>query len=349
MGRADLGAGGETMDMVSRVAIASALALSLAACGSEDPIARVSGASMQAQAETVTPANAGTAPKENRAPTLSSVDFRPTEPTPGEPLEAVVRGSDPDGDRLRYRFAWTVGGRRLAEKGPTVALVGARKGDLVEMTVTASDGWVDSEPLEASTQIRNSAPQVRSVRLETDGPASSGRDITARPEAQDPDGDGMSFEYVWRLNGDRLDEDGPVLSAEGLKRGDTVEVFVTASDGEDESDEVRSPALVLANAPPVIVSQPGGADADGVFHYRILAEDPDEDRSLRFSLVQAPEGMTVVSTRGEVVWKPAPEQVGVHVVEVMVEDLQGGHSSQRFHVEVGPGADAEGAAPPASS
>ena len=57
--------------------------------------------------------------------------------------------------------------------------------------------------------------------------------------------------------------------------------------------------------------------------------------------------MTVSSSRGEVVWKPTAMQAGTHLVEIMVEDLQGGHTSQRFEVVVGGRAAEEEGQPPA--
>jgi len=93
---------------------------------------------------------------------------------------------------------------------------------------------------------------------------------------------------------------------------------------------------VLGNALPVIVSQPGGADADGVFRYQVRAEDPDGD-DLRISLVTGPEGMEMTSEDGLIEWRPRSNQGGSHVIDVAAEDAAGARTMQRFTIEVDPG------------
>ena len=58
---------------------------------------------------------------------------------------------------------------------------------------------------------------------------------------------------------------------------------------------------------------------------------------LRYRLVSGPAGMSVDPVRGEVVWRPRPEQLGQHQVQVAVRDSEGGSTVQVFHVTVGNG------------
>ena len=332
------------MSQISRWAVAG---LALAVCGSgcgggEEAPPGPSGPPMQPEVRNTAPQDTSS----NRAPRIQGVRFEPASPTAGQPVRARVDYDDPDGNRMSLRFDWSVNGARQAEGGPKAALAHARKGDLVEVTVVASDGLAESEPFVASTRVRNAAPQIRGIRIEPAGRITAGIEVTASPQARDPDGDPISFEYIWWVNGSTRGV-GPTLSTEWLKRGDRIRVGVVASDGDERSERIESAVIPLANAAPIIVSQPGGADEDGVFRYRAVAEDPDDDLSLRFRLVTGPEGMTVSSSRGEVVWKPTAMQAGTHPVEIVVEDLQGGRSSQRFEVIVGARAAEEEGQPPA--
>ena len=125
------------------------------------------------------------------------------------------------------------------------------------------------------------------------------------------------------------------LDTSKLRRGDMVKVRVVATDGIDESNAIESPPIRVANAPPKITSTPGGLDRDGKFRYTVEAVDPDGDRTLRYRLVKGPDGMTMDSMTGLVQWKPSATQTGKQAVEVAVDDLQGGTTSQRFELTVG--------------
>jgi hypothetical protein len=93
-------------------------------------------------------------------------------------------------------------------------------------------------------------------------------------------------------------------------------------------------------------------ERDGdAFRYQFEAKDPDGDRSLRFSLVEGPQGMTIDPIYGIATWRPTKEQAGVQTIEVAVRDSQGASAALRFQVTVTatetPAPGAEGAAPPA--
>jgi hypothetical protein len=90
----------------------------------------------------------------------------------------------------------------------------------------------------------------------------------------------------------------------------------------------------IANAPPEILSAPGGLDDDGVFRYAIEARDPDGDRKLRYHLNDGPEGMTVGPVSGEILWRPSTAHAGVHAVEVVVEDSEGANAVQKFEITI---------------
>jgi hypothetical protein len=270
----------------------------------------------------------------NRAPVIDSVGFQPARPGAGQPLRAVVEAGDPDGDSLSFEYHWRVNGQDLDQGGEKVALSGTRKGDAVRVAVTASDGREKSAPFEASVRIGNRAPKLASLRAEPVGQVSAGEEITARADASDPDGDPVSFYYTWSVNGAQAGGRGPVFSTRGLGRGDKVRVRVVARDGQDSSGAIEGPEIAVGNGVPIILSEAG-------------PPGPDGSPGLHFSLVTAPEGMTVTPERGEIEWSPRPDQAGRHPVEIRVEDLEGASATQRFELRVGT-AGSE-AAPPAST
>ena len=328
----------------TRQVLPLALATAGVACGGgEDSIQRATGDRMQPR-ESRQAARA-TAATSSSAPSVEAVHLEPPQPGAGEPVRARVVASDPDGDALSFGFVWTLNGRRLSGGGPQVSLSQSHKGDRLGVTVTASDGRAKSAPFEASAQVGNRAPILRGLRIEPGHNITAGGRVTVRPDATDSDGDVLSFRYDWSVNDHAVAGDGPALSTRGLRRGDRIRVAVVATDGEDDSNRIESIEITVANAMPVIVSEPGAPDETGVFRYQVRAEDSDGDRNLRFSLTTAPEGMTLDSLFGELAWTPRDDQHGVFPVEIRVEDLQGGWATQRFEVTVGAG---EPEAPPAS-
>ena len=304
-------------------------ALLLACGGSDDP--KPGGPSMGALDPQLTTTLAG----RNSAPEIVSISFRPGEPAAGEPVRAVVKTSDAEGDGVRLGYRWSLNGEHLSGGGDLIEPGRqARKGDSLSVRVTPSDGMSEGASATHSVRLGNRAPTLSGVTLQPSQGLTAGSEVVAIPSVRDLDGDTIEFAYHWRVNGRSVSESGPTLSTEGLRRGDTVEVEVVASDGEARSGSARHEPVRLVNAEPVVTKGASTSDASGVFRTRILAEDPDGDRTLRFRLVRGPSGMTISSTQGEIEWAPSDQQPGSHSVEVEVDDLHGGVVKVSFEVTV---------------
>lgn len=270
----------------------------------------------------------------NAPPVIESVTLVPERPVAHQQLRAEVAASDEDGDAIELGYAWSIGGRPLDAGGPEITLPDLRKGDSVELTVTVSDGKAEGAPATARVLVGNQPPELVAVSLRPEGDVNRGKPLTAVPAASDPDGDGLSFDYTWTVNGTKSDERGDTLDTTKLKRGDTVRVRVVANDGESDSNAIESPELKVANASPVIRSTPPPFEGDGTYRYPLEVTDPDGDRTLRFRLAHAPDGMTIDAVSGVIQWKPTAQSTGKHTVEVVVDDLQGGSTNQIFELTV---------------
>ncbi len=75
----------------------------------------------------------------------------------------------------------------------------------------------------------------------------------------------------------------------------------------------------ITSIPPVMVNR--------TYQYDVEATDQDDD-VLSFSLANAPDGMTIDTLTGLIVWTASPEQVGTYTATVTVEDGRGGTTSQ---------------------
>jgi len=283
-------------------------------------------------------------------PSVQSLELVPSEPKTGEPVTAVVTAEDPDGDPVTLRFDWSVNGVRRPARGDTLELGSAAKGDRIEVSVVAGDGTSFSEPASVGFRIANAPPRIDALRFQPPGEIRAGRTLTVEPMATDRDGDVLEFEYDWYVNGELAESEGDTFSTNGLSRGDSLQVSVTASDGEAESEEFLSPTLELRNAPPRLGGEPMETDSQAGFVSAVPATDPDGDR-MRFRLRSGPEGMEVGRNTGQIRWYPTAEQAGSHEIEIEVDDLHGGVVLHRFSLDVGvdevPSADAGAAAGPA--
>jgi hypothetical protein len=172
------------------------------------------------------------------------------------------------------------------------------------------------------------------VVIEPFGEVHANHDISAKPRAEDPDGDPLEFRFRWSVNGESVAGNSAVLPASEYGRGDQIRLRVEAWDGEDSSEALRSDPFGVVNSPPRITSIPGAFDPDGTFRYAILAEDPDGDRSFHYRLEKGPSGMAIDVVSGELSWTPIPEQAGSNPVTIEVSDRKGGVTSQSFDVGV---------------
>jgi len=279
-------------------------------------------------------------------PVLRALRFEPARPVAGDPIAVRVEATDPDGDFVHLKYAWTVAGQALRGDTAEMTFPKARKGDTVEVIVTATDG-TNETTLRGTTRFRNRPPTLSSVRLEPTGRVVSGTSIVARPTAGDRDEDPIHYEYDWQVNGKSVGQTGDKLNTDHLKRGDKIQVTVVAHDRQDRSPAVESREIEISNAPPKIVSEPVIDTSDGVFRYAIRVEDPDGDRSFRYRLDRAPEGMEIDLASGEISWRPAEDQQGTFPIEIVVDDRKGGLARQSF--ELTSNVEVVEPAPPASA
>lgn len=273
-------------------------------------------------------------PLGNQPPVIEEILFEPSSPRPGERVTARVVARDPEGDPISFEYAWSAGGSPVEGTRPWIQVGSLQRNAAVSVSVVAKDATGKSAPESAIARIGNAPPTLSKVVLTPDTGVHAGSDIEASPRAVDPEGDVIEFSYRWSVNGSTLPIDGPTLPAQSVERGDVIVLEVVASDGSDETEPLASEAIRVENAPPRITSKVGAIAEDGVFRYAVQVEDPDGDRAFRYRLLKGPEGMAIGFDDGELRWEPPSDAAGSHPVEIEVEDLFGGRSTQSFALEL---------------
>ncbi len=270
----------------------------------------------------------------NRAPVITSLRISPEEPIARDRVRAFATVNEPDGETVTLGYTWRIDGRPITESGAEINIGPVARDTEISVVVTASDGRAESKPVEASIRVRNQRPVITNLVLTPAVVVARGRPVVARAEARDGDGDPLEFTYEWNVNGNPSGEDSPTLQTHRLKKGDRIQVRVWVSDGRDESEGIYSGAVAIDNGVPEIVSAPTGLGPDGVFRYAVEAKDPDGDRNLRYKLREGPPGMMMDPISGVLTWKPSVADAGVHPVEILVVDSEGGSVNQTFELTV---------------
>lgn len=211
-------------------------------------------------------------------------------PVSTESVRATVEFFDADNDPVEIRYTWFRDGRKIPEfQGPDLLPDRTRRGQVWRVQVVGNDGEVDGYTDHQDVLIQNGAPVVMQAELGPDRPYTVD-DLVVVASAEDPDLDAVTVRYRWLINGvERAGATGPVLPADRTRRGDVIQVEVTALDDELVSAPRLSNALTVLNTPPgaagvAMAPSAPTADASIVCAIAVAPVDPDGDTmSYRFA------------------------------------------------------------------
>lgn len=203
----------------------------------------------------------------NSGPIVESVALSPANPTTNSVIFATVVATDADGDTTQLSYAWSVNGVLVDEDNSSL---GGRahfdKGDLIELSVTATDGELTSPVvLSPPLTVQNTAPERLTVALVPTQPR-EGEALTCVANAVDDDGDHLTYMYSWRLNGVPYTAATDFVPAGVTTAGDNWRCDAYASDDVANSPEANVRAHVgLATCSDGLVQlSPVGIDMVGI-------------------------------------------------------------------------------------
>jgi hypothetical protein len=227
------------------------------------------------------------------APGAPEVAIEPARPLRLVPSHAVIvkPAVDPDGDKVTYRFEWLVDGVPIGVTGEDFPGEKLRKGALLGVRVTASDGELEGPAALALARVADTPPGPLEIALEPKEPHRTEpvRAKVVKP-ATDVDEDPVSYEYRWSAGGVALNL--PLASAElppGLfAKHQKVRVEAAATDGELSGPPAFAEVTVLNSVPtaPTVVIQPEVPRKGDTLRAVIVAaaQDADQDPlTYRFS------------------------------------------------------------------
>jgi len=181
------------------------------------------------------------------------------------------------------------------------------RGDRIRVEIRDGSAANDSTVLaQASTLIANAPPRIANVSLRRS--RSDVGVIDAIVDANDSDGDRVSFAYRWFIDGRPVTRlQGANFPVSELRRGQSLFVSVVASDGAAKSAPAHSDALEYANRPPEIFEAEGlNTERAGGGRWRLTCPirvlDPDGD-PIRVEIRGSSDGVRWDDARSAIVWE----------------------------------------------
>lgn len=221
----------------------------------------------------------------NLPPSAPVLELDPPNPTTIQDvkLDFATDSLDPEEDDFEYQITWSRDGTALDTHTGALGIASfeTSKGESWAVNVVAIDENGNAGTAATASFTVVNSPPAASVQITPDsGEAGRDDDLKVTVNSHDPDGDTVTWDIQWSVNGTRApDYDGlNTITSQATNDDELWEAKVTPTDGEEEGEPVVASVLV-SNAVPEVVDvdlQPVepvegdtmrvtafGADADG--------------------------------------------------------------------------------------
>ncbi|MBN1804520.1 MAG: tandem-95 repeat protein [Sedimentisphaerales bacterium] len=282
----------------------------------------------------------------NRLPRAESYSVATSEDTP---VDIVLKGNDPDLDKLSYTIVSETSHGSLKGAAPKLTYVPEKNFNGSDsFSFKVNDGMVDSEEATVSITISsvNDPPVANpdSIVTTEDTPATK-IDVLANDTDIDNEGrylylDTLTVTAVTQgKNGSvAINTDGTLSYNPNADFFGNDEFTYTVSDNKGDSDTAKVIVTVTkSNDAPKIVSSPVVAIPIGTqYIYDVNAVDPDLTDTLTYSLITKPDDMTIDSETGLIQWRPTDLGENEIVVQVADSNNVPTTDTQSFIITVNP-------------
>ena len=117
----------------------------------------------------------------------------------GYHLQVVAEGSDIDAnDEVTFEYAWTLNGEDAGIDEDTLEESAMDRGQEWTVSVTATDGLVDSDPVELTFSFYNAMPMIDAVSMMPTMPY-LGDSVECMATATDEDDTELTYAYTWTI------------------------------------------------------------------------------------------------------------------------------------------------------
>lgn len=275
----------------------------------------------------------------NRAPVITTSPI--TTLNTGQTYHYWVQADDLDGDSVSYSLQQSPAGMSISPITgliywePTADDIGVHA-----VTAIATDfyGLTDIQTFALSVVsgvVTNNPPVITSTPVFS---VNEGADYQYDVIANDPDGDELSYYLTDSPEGMTISlMTGSVYWAPTFPEHigkHSVSIRVQDAKGGWTSQNYLVEAIGRANLPPQIISVgPTSAREGELYSYPVQATDPEND-ALVFSLLSAPQSMSMNPVSGLISWSPDNTASSSEIIAIQVDDLRGGTDTETVILSV---------------
>ncbi|TYQ27480.1 putative Ig domain-containing protein [Pseudanabaena sp. UWO310] len=279
------------------------------------------------------------ASKPNNSPILN-LDGASERTLLGLPYTANITATDPDNDKLTFSIVNAPSGLTIQSSlGNSARLFWQPTADQTgkfPITIKVDDnrGGVDIETynleVASSATVKNKPPFFASEPI-VSGTVNSTYRYSVKVD--DPNNDNLILTLNQAPDGLILDPVTKQLQWNPTSKdiGDHAVILQVVDSSGAIATQTYNLKIRALNLPPIITSSPITlAAANGIYQYRVLAQDP-EGNPLNYFLDSSPSGMTIDNT-GLISWSPTTATTAN--ISIRVDDNQGGTTSQNYQIQV---------------
>ena len=209
---------------------------------------------------------------------------------------------------------------------------------IVELTATTADG--ESETVSLDLNVVG-FPVITTPTIVSEALASAviGDEYIYDVVVEDASGALLSFELLEAPAGASIDPNtGTLRFTPQSDQGGTAAfaIEVVNADGQSATQEFTVDVGRVGGPPRIVSVPPTEGSVGDTFLYTVDAIDAEGD-PLTFSLLDAPAGLAIVESTGEITFTPTADQIGLQNVIIQVADGFGGASTQSFEINISDG------------
>ncbi len=253
----------------------------------------------------------------------------------GQAYPYVATAVDADGDLLTYTLiAGPVGMSLTANTGsiswtPTATQLGQH-----DVVLAVSDGRGGEARQAFSVLALSPADNLAPVIVNQPPTATNLAGLSHQIIALDADQETLTYRLLESPLGMQLSPSGLLTWTPSANDLGSHAVYIEVLDPRGGRDSRQFTLAVFDNQAPVITSTPVTQTSVGNdYVYQLVAQD-DVDDMLSFKLLDAPAGMTIVSSSGLINWSVPATAQDQERVTVAVTDGRGGVDTQQFTIAV---------------
>ncbi len=170
----------------------------------------------------------------------------------------------------------------------------------------------------------NTPPSIQSIRITPEDPYID-TELRVEVKAHDPDGDPVQYQYQWVRNGrDIPGANGKTLLSDHFRKGDSISIRVTPSDGKLQGKEASSEVIRVLNSPPkatMISIDPELPRKTSTLKAKVEASDADGD-TISFSYQWVKNGDELIGEASETLVDPTLKKGDKITLRVSPYDME---------------------------